>query len=242
MFLTVFNFVKGSKAVQYLLLGLLAAGLYGAWVLHQRNIGKDQEKQVVTKGIGEEVKQDKAKFGTDLTASQDREAKFINAANKSADTARAALASAQALQRQSDDLRRQLASRPDAELHSDTIRTLGLRLPTDPVVACYTVSEERAINDAVHQAPVCRDLNNQKDVTIAAQASQVNEVLKRVDELLARDKSRAVYTDRLESAVVKLYNQHPPKTRAWGCIKLWKCGEGKLVLPDLAELKGVTHD
>jgi uncharacterized protein HemX len=117
----------------------------------------------------------------------------------------------------------------DSELHADVIGKLGLRRPGD-VSACYLPSEERTIDEAVTQYPICKDEKTALTSQVASKQREVSD-----NEKVIAAKQQALdandnYLKLLENDYKTLFEQHPPRYRSAGCLFLWSCGKRKVEL------------
>lgn len=170
----------------------------------------------------------------------DNQNKIIAAAEKRAEAAeqnqRTLQLTLQAILGRQQQAAQHTASIPDAELHQANVNQIGLR-PAGLTQACYTSSEERAINSAVTQWPLCKDESKTQNGVM----QEVKDELKALsDKVTAQEKK---YSDLAASKAAlfedyrQLYNAHPPTYRSVKCLGLWKCGKRHIGLPDPATLQ-----
>jgi hypothetical protein len=115
----------------------------------------------------------------------------------------------------------------DSELHSDVVSQLKLRSPAD-ATSCYTAKEERAIDDAVTQYPLCKDQARTLGDQLAASQQQTAAAGDKAAALQQALDGRVAYEKVLEADYKQLFEQHPPRYRAARCLWVWKCGKRKV--------------
>lgn len=220
--------LMASKYGKYALEIIIVVGLvFGAykWAEHR---GRDAQKQFDDQQQTKQIEQSRH----EAQATKDQ---LVNQANGQAAAADARARAAEdrfnslatmlqgiaGKQQQANDHVRGLS---DSQLHGDVVAQLKLRPPGDPT-ACYTPTEERAIDDAVTQWPLCR----QQSTALGQQVTAAQQ-----DTDAARDKAAALqkvidadeaYQLILRDDYKKLFDQHPPRYRGAACMWLWKCGK-----------------
>lgn len=233
-------FIKGSKIAQYALLAVVLAGAYFAWTAHERSIGKQQgietQKDVETQQVGKTVLDATNTESAEVAEAHAREAEARRATAQAQQQTAIAMAMVVKLQRDGEELRAKVAAISDADLHGFTVAQMGIRKPDDKT-ACYTATEERAIANAVTQWPVCKAESEGKDDAFKQQGEQIaglqRDVQAMKDEISAHQAAESVYRTALQT----LYDNHAPKVRAAKCLGIWKCGRGRLEIPNPAVLE-----
>jgi hypothetical protein len=112
----------------------------------------------------------------------------------------------------------------DSQLHGDVVAQLKLRSPGD-ATACYTPVEERAIDDAVTQWPLCRQQSQALGQQVASAQQDTAAARDKASALQGTIDAQAAYERVLEADYKKIFDQHPPRYRAPACLWLWKCGK-----------------
>lgn len=208
-------------------LALLAGAVFGAWT-YAEHLGREAQKQDDQQAQTRDIEKSRA----EAQAARDQVVKQANdradAADKRAQEAEDRVNAA--VSKLSDLASRQQAASDhvkgvaDADLHRDVISQLKLRSPGD-TAACYTAKEERAIDDAVTQWPLCR----QQAQTLAGQdAAEKDKTTAATDKVADKQKTidaDEAYIAQLQGDYKTLFDQHPPRYRSWACLKLWKCGK-----------------
>jgi chromosome segregation ATPase len=224
--------LMASKYGKYALEIFIVVGLvFGAykWAEHR---GRDSQKQADDQQQTQQIENSRKE-------AQDAKDKLVEHANADATAADARAKAAEdrfnslatmlqgiaGKQQQANDHVRGLS---DSQLHGDVVAQLKLRSPRDDPTACYTPAEERAIDDAITQLPLCR----QQSAALGQQVTSAQQ-----DTAAARDKAAALQTEidaldayrrALEAAYKELHDQHPPRYRGAECLWLWKCGKQKV--------------
>jgi hypothetical protein len=112
----------------------------------------------------------------------------------------------------------------DSQLHGDVVSQLKLRSPGD-ATACYTPVEERAIDDAVTQWPLCRQQSQALGQQVASAQQDTAAAKDKAAALQGTIDAQAAYERILEADYKKLFDQHPPRYRRAACMWMWKCGK-----------------
>jgi hypothetical protein len=214
----------GKVALEIIIIVGLVFSAY-KWAEHR---GREAQKQADDQQQTQQIEQSRHEAQTakdQLVNQANGQAAAADARAKAAEDREAALAvnlaTIHGMQQAGNDHVRGLS---DSQLHGDVVAQLKLRSPGDTTI-CYTATEERAIDDAVMQWPLCR----QQSQALGQQVTAAQQ-----DTAAARDKATALqkvidadeaYELILRADYKKLFDQHPPRYRGSACLWLWKCGK-----------------
>lgn len=226
--ITTLTALLASKYGKYVLEIAIVAGLvFGAYKWAERR-GRDAQKESDAQQQAQEIEKSRQ-------ASEKATEAMVNQAKASE---AAADARAQAAQQQFASLaallqglaakeqagKEQVSKLADSELHGDIVHKLGVR-PAGDSTACYLPAEERAIDDAVTQYPLCQ----QDKTALSGQVDAKGKEIQAANDVAAA-RQQAVdaqqkYIAQLEDDYKRLWELHPPLYRSGKCVWLWKCGK-----------------
>lgn len=236
----VISFVTKNKWAQWLLIVLLAIGLFFAFKMHYISIGKDKGK-VEEQQVSQENIQDKHAAEQEMYAKKEAaiDAKLVTVLKIKAE-ADDTLSTAKMLVRNAEGLQKQALEKakavPIAQVHDFNRSFLNQGRTPNPA-SCYTPDEERMIQESLVGYSGCKDeISKRIGESVASEKliKQAEEITRLNAQLAEERKNRL---DVVEGDYVLLFNsmRHPEK--AWKCAKLWKCGNKKIEVKTIDEAR-----
>jgi hypothetical protein len=224
--IAVLTAVLGSKFGKYFVeLGVVGGLVFGAYwyaVNHGKAVQKDEDNKVQAqelekaRQVGADAKDLLVKQAHDHELEADQRAQEDRAKN-------AALVSVlQGLGVKEKEGKTQVSQLPDSELRSDIIHKLSVRAAND-MTACYLPSEERVLDNAITQYPLCVQGKAVLTEQVTTKEHEVQDQVVMASSKQATIDALQVYITQLEKDYKVLYDQHPPKKRSIKCLFIWKC-------------------
>lgn len=231
-----------SKAGMYTAIAIVAIGLFFAYRMHYISIGKE-------KGIAEQQQtdqnniQDNHETGQKAHAAKEAalDAKLetvLKLKTDSDSTLAAAKAMVQTAAQMQQRALEQARAVPSAQVHDYNRSFLNGGKPYAPA-ACYTVDEERGIQESLVGYSGCRDENVKRSGEAAASdkaRAQAEEIARLHKELADERKNRL---DQVESDYVLLFNSQKHPQKSWKCARLWKCGNKTITARSVDEARAL---
>lgn len=231
--INVLSFLVTSKYGKYALELIVVLGLiFGAykWAEHRgRTAQKDADDQHQSQEIENSRKEAKDAQNKLIQQANDKAAAAETDAQNARNQFTTLATLLQGLSTKEKAGHDQVGKVADSELHGDVVSKLGLRKPGD-ATACYVPSEERAIDEAVTQYPICRDERTALTGQVQTKQREVNDDNKVIEAKNAAIIASNNYIALLEHDYKTIWEQHPPRYRAGSCLFLWSCGRRKVEL------------